>query len=358
MQITSIDWYLVNQFVHEDMVNSPEYRPEEQKWDDIPKILLVIHSNDGNFGLGETPRGVSGEALEQEANVLIGCDPLQLDLTQLPLQKKTGAIYQGLEVALYDLVGRIRNVPVCELLGGCLASEVKGSYWASRQTPQHSIRTAKAASQLGYTCLKIKAKQGDPLVERIRAMYEVAPDLQVIIDPMQRYDDLDEVIQISKDLEPFNVLCLEDPLPKDRIDWYQRLRREGPTPLALHVGSREQMEKAIDAGCFDIFNCSPSSMSTFVEMVNMAERAGIPCWRGSGADLGILDASYLHAAAAAPNCKIPSDILSTVLHVDDFIVESPRRNGDRITVPPGPGLGCTLDERAVNEYLLEKGSIH
>ncbi len=357
MQITSIDWYLVNQFVHEDMVNSPEYRPEEQKWDEIPKVVFVVHTSDGHFGLGETPRGVTPEAFQQEAQALIHCNPLQLDLTRLPLERKSGGIYQGIEVALFDLVGRIQGKPVCELLGGRRVSHVRGSYWASRQTPEHSRRTAMDAVRHGYTCLKIKAKKGDPLVERIRAMHEVAPELSVIIDPMQRYDDVDEMIEISRALEPYNVLCLEDPLPKDRLDWYQRLKQEAPTPLALHVGSVEQMKRAIEAGCIDIFNCTPSSMLTFVEMAGVAESAGAPCWHGSGADLGILDASYIHAAAAAANCRVPSDILSTVLHVDDFVVDAPSREGDRIEVPQDPGLGCTLDMDAVQKYLIEKGRV-
>lgn len=357
MRITAIDWYLVNQFVHEEMVNSPEYRAEEEKWDAIPKILVVVHTDEGVSGLGETPRGVSVDALVREAKELLGRDPLQLELAALPISAAIGGVYQAFEAALVDLVGKIRGVSACELLGGRLAERVRVSYWAGRQTPEHSVRTARAALEKGYTCLKIKAKQGDPLVERVRAMYEAAPELKIIIDPMQRYDDVDEVIRIAKALEAFNVLCLEDPLPKSNLENYQKLHRETSIPLALHVGTMAQMEQGIEAGCISIFNCSPRSMFTFVAMVNRAQQAGIPCWHGSGVDLGILDASYLHSAAAAPNCSIPSDILSTPLHLDDFIVEAPQRSGEWMSVPTGPGLGCELDMDAVNAYLIEKGRV-
>ncbi len=133
---------------------------------------------------------------------------------------------------------------------------------------------------------------------------------------------LEEMIAISRALEPYNVLCLEDPLPKERIDCYRRLHREGPIPLAMHVRSPQEALGAIKAGCIDILNCS-TAMVPFVQMAAMADAAGISCWHGAGGDLGILDLSYLHACAAVPNCTVPSDIHSDILHVDEFIVEGP-----------------------------------
>src|SRR5690606_10038593 len=122
----------------------------------------VVHTDEGVSGLGETPRGVSVDALVREAKELLGRDPLQLELAALPISAAIGGVYQAFEAALVDLVGKIRGVSACELLGGRLAERVRVSYWAGRQTPEHSVRTARAALEKGYTCLKIKAKQGDP----------------------------------------------------------------------------------------------------------------------------------------------------------------------------------------------------
>ena len=95
-----------------------------------------------------------------------------------------------------------------------------------------------------------------------------------------------------------------------------------------------------------------------VEFVRMADVAGIadkPCWHGSGVDLGILDLSYIHATAVAEGATIPHDILSTPLHLDDFVVRMPERKGERIAVPTGPGLGGELDMKAVARYLRAQG---
>jgi muconate cycloisomerase len=174
---------------------------------------------------------------------------------------------------------------------------------------------------------------------------------------MQRYDDLGEMLELSRVLGDRNVLCIEDPLPKDHLDWYRIMREEEPTPIALHLGSVKQILEALAADAADIFNCTPSSMVDFVRMVDVAGAAGKPCWHGSGVDLGVLDLAYIHSCAVADNAVIPSDILSSPLHLDDFIVDMPERNGDRIVVPTGPGLGGELDMAAVEENLIAKGEL-
>jgi muconate cycloisomerase len=339
------------------MADSPVFRDEVSGWDQMPKFLLRLLTDEGSTGLGETPRGTEREAVEMAAGTLIGLDPLALNLKELPCRELGGNVYKGFEVAMLDLVGKARGMRVCELLGGVFRDQVATSYWAGRMTPEDSRRTANDAWDQGYNCLKIKDRKDIPLIERVEAIHQEAPDLRLIIDPMQAYDDVEDMIELSRRLEPFNIVCLEDPLPKNQLDWYVRLRHEAPLAVALHLGSPGQVLEAIKADAVDIINCSPSSIVRFVQMAEMAEIAGIPCWQGSGVDLGILDLAYIHSCAAARNCTIPSDILSGLMHVDDFVVEMPTRHGELIDVPHGPGLGGELDMAAVEEFLIEKGQV-
>jgi L-alanine-DL-glutamate epimerase-like enolase superfamily enzyme len=217
------------------------------------------------------------------------------------------------------------------------------------------VAAAEAARDGGFSCLKIKIMHGMDVVGRLERMLQVAPDLHFIVDAMQRYDDLGEMLELSRRLEPLQVVCLEDPLPKAKLDWYKILREEEPTKIALHLGSTKQILEALAADAVDIFNCSPSSLLEFVRMVDVAGAAGKPCWHGSGADCGLLDLSYIHGCAVADNATIPHDILSTQLHVDDFVVDMPPRETERVSVPTGPGLGGELDMDAVSEYLVSEG---
>ena len=79
--------------------------------------------------------------------------------------------------------------------------------------------------------------------------------------------------------------------------------------------------------------------------------AGCQCWHGSGNDLGIVDTAHIHAAAAAPNCTMASDFVGSWTREDDLIVE-PIAFADGYTpTPASPGLGCALDEGALQRYV-------
>ncbi len=355
MNIDRIEWWEVDQFVHQEMVNSPEYAEVHEQWDLVPKFIIRLHAEDGHYGVGETPRGTALADLEAACRSLLGVDPLALNLRRIPLSGSAGNVYRCVETAVFDLVGRMRSMRVGELLGGYCRNEVVSSYWAGLQNPEYSPAAAVGARDGGYSCLKIKVMHGMDVVDRLQRMLEVAPDLRFIVDAMQRYDSYDEMEQLARRCADLNVLCIEDPLPKDRLDLYKKLRGETGVSVALHLGSTRAVIEALTADAADIFNCSPGSMVEFVRMVDAASTADKPCWHGSGVDLGILDLAYIHATAVADGATVPHDILSTPLHVDDFVVQMPERRGERIAVPTGPGLGGELDMSAVEKYQRNRG---
>ena len=96
-------------------------------------------------------------------------------------------------------------------------------------------------------------------------------------------------------------------------------------------------------------------MSGFVKTGYMAEVAGMQVWRGSGLDLGILDASYTHACAVVKVCTLGSDIVGNFLREDDLIAEPLVYEGSYVQVPEGPGLGVVLDEDALARYGVARG---
>jgi L-alanine-DL-glutamate epimerase-like enolase superfamily enzyme len=91
-------------------------------------------------------------------------------------------------------------------------------------------------------------------------------------------------------------------------------------------------------------------MIQFVELAATAALAGMNCWHGSEVDLGILEMSALHAAAATPNCTVPSDIFGELVREDDLIVEPIRFERAHALVPQGVGLALELDRAAVERY--------
>ncbi len=205
MKIDRIEWFEVNQFVHQEMVNSPEYAQQFERWDTLSKFLVRLNTDEGHYGVGETMRGAGRDELEVALRLVLGVDPLALNLRDIlgsasalrqggPKEERPvaadhglfGGVYNAVEVAVFDLVGRVRGMRVCELLGGCCRDDVLTSYWAGLQNPDYSVTAAAAARDNGYGCLKIKITPGMDVVARIDSMLEVAHGPMVSVPPPEQ----------------------------------------------------------------------------------------------------------------------------------------------------------------------------
>ena len=127
-----------------------------------------------------------------------------------------------------------------------------------------------------------------------------------------------------------------------------------PTQGALGSPSAPQMEVSrAKEDAVSAFNTGGNpGMASFVSNCYLAEAAGMPVWHGSGNDMGIVDASYLHSCAAAANCTIPSDILG-FLREDDMVIEPVELKDSYAIASDKPGLGVELDEAAAKKYSVK-----
>jgi muconate cycloisomerase len=82
----------------------------------------------------------------------------------------------------------------------------------------------------------------------------------------------------------------------------------------------------------------------------IADVVGRPYWHGSEVDLGVLEAVYVHLAAASPGCTLPSDIFGRRVREHDLLATPLALEGEWVRVPTGPGLGVELDHDAVQRY--------
>jgi muconate cycloisomerase len=180
----------------------------------------------------------------------------------------------------------------------------------------------------------------------------------MIFDSNQRWRDYELAAKQIRALKDgaFNILAIEDPVDRTRLEDFRRLRKFGLN-IVLHValsysmfGQRaDDALRALAADAVDGFNFN-GSMASFVRLADLAHLAGKPCWHGSGVDLGILEAGYLHAAAASPACTWPSDIFGRLVREHDLLREPIRFDGKYAVVPARPGLGVEIDETAMERY--------
>ncbi|MFH1568210.1 MAG: enolase C-terminal domain-like protein [Gemmatimonadota bacterium] len=361
MKITAVDIWTVVVPTIPGRVHSPEWVPETG-WDQVPKHLLRLRTDTELAGIGETGRGVPLDEVRAGARLLLGRDPERLSLqdvlgtrgdgTEEWLDVGRGPAYDAFEMAVFDLVGKARGVPVHALLGGAVRDRVRADYWMGHQTPEDGKRSVERALSLGFKGVKIKCRIEEPMVERLRAMREAGgPEFKVTVDPNERFHTAAQTIALARELAALgNVEVFEDPIPKSDLEGYVQIHAAIGLPVAMHLGDGPGIIRAVKAGVVDCLNLG-GSLVGYQKNAATAAAAGLRCWHGSGNDLGIIDTSYVHAAAAAPNCTMASDFVGSWTREDDLIVEPIPFVDGYVPTPMAPGLGCQLDERALPRYL-------
>jgi muconate cycloisomerase len=324
---------------------------------ELPKYIIRGRTSDGLIGIGETYRFVNLDHLRRNAKKLCGRNLFEMRLANLDLPEDRE--YDGFELLVYDMVGKSLGVPVCQLLGGACRDRVLCSMWTGRRTAADAGRKAAEGQALGFDTIKFKCNQHDDVAAWASEVgRQCGPKMQMIFDPNQRWRDFELAAKQIRALKDggFNILAIEDPVERMRLEDFHRLREFGLN-IVLHIalsysmfGQRaDDALRALHADAVDGFNFN-GSMASFVRLADLAHLASKPCWHGSGVDLGFLEAGYLHAAAASPACTWPSDIFGRLVREHDLLRESIRFDGKYAVVPTGLGLGVELDETAMERY--------
>lgn len=362
MKITRLETFTVVVPLHEGSWHStPEISIENDNWEHVhwperPIVLLRLHTDEGLIGLGEVPRGVSAETVERAAAFVVGRDLWSFNLQELPLETmwfRDPAVYEGCEMALFDLMGKALGVPVYRLFGGKFRDYVPVSRCSGRMTPADAARTAREAVEQGYQVLKMKATVEDPIMERLEAVRAAVGDnLRVNIDPNQRFYQpyrLFDLVERMERLQIRNVECFESPFNQRNLDWYALARQKLTIPIALHLESPADVFEAVKHEACDWLNLGGPLVNVY-KLAGMAEAAGVPTWHGSGVSLGISEAAFTHVCAACRSMTLTSDICGETLRVNDLIREPLQIAQGHVRVPEEPGLGVELDMEAVERY--------
>lgn len=328
------------------------------QFDEVSKLIVQLELKNGIIGWGELYRSHNWAVVDDICNILIGLDIETLTLQKLPFTFSRE--YDGFECAIWDAFAKLKDVRVVDLLGGPLKNKVKVGAWSSHRSQEDIGALALKYQNMGYDCLKFKSDLDDDVVGWCQTIAEQAPGMQVILDPNERWDYAYEAKKRIDGLSEIgNVLCLEDPLPRWKLDEYKSLRDYSSIPIVLHVslpyvlhGQRiKDSIQAIQSSAVDGFNFN-CGLSDFQRLDHIASAAELPSWHGSEIDLGILEAMYVHSAAAANSCIWPSDIFGRLIREHDLLKTPLKINAPYGHLPEGKGLGIAPDMDAINYYSI------
>lgn len=270
----------------------------------------------------------------------------------------------GIDIALWDIMGKATGKPVHKLLGGYKRTEIK-AYASSVgiDTPENMVREAARLVERGFTAIKVKLGLGvekDQLIlHAIRDAVGSEVELMVDTNCLYRYP---EAARLARYLEQLNVTWFEEPVTTEDRAGYTKLRQNSIIPLAAgegeftRYGFRELLEtNAVDIVQPDVARSGGITETKKITIVASLYNAGYSPHVGNcGA---ICAAASVHLAASAPNfvtyeCSYYPHPLRDELVVEPVGHAQDIRNG-MLPVPNQPGLGVELDERVVQKYRVE-----
>ncbi len=263
----------------------------------------------------------------------------------------------GVEMALWDLIGKREGKSLKQLFGGVRDKVEVGVSVGIQESPQKMVETVTDFVNSGYARVKIKIKPGKAVAES-QAVRNAFPNIRLQVDANSAFtmDDIDHL----KPLDDLNLLLIEQPLFEDDIWDHHKFQAKFKTPVCLDesIVSPRHARYAIEMNACKIINIKAGrlgGLSQGIQVHDLAQQNNMPVWCGGMLETGIGRASNL-ALSSMPNFILPGDVsASDRYYTRDITHERFVLNADStIDVPNKPGLGVTVDEEALSSYTLAK----
>ncbi|EMA44833.1 mandelate racemase/muconate lactonizing enzyme family protein [Halococcus saccharolyticus] len=349
----------------------------------MERVLVRVDTDEGISGWGEmrvflSPRTTETILEDGIAPWVVGHSPFETESLRRQVfieYTNVDMFFAPIEIACWDIVGKVLDKPIDELLGGRTApgltertidpnrqetSRVDVAYCLGILPPAESREHARHAHEQGYSVLKTKAgRDWREDVDRIVAMHdEVDGRLDFRLDPNQGWR-FDEAVRVAAALEDAGVYLqyMEQPIRVDAHGTLARLRQRTSQPIGPNEDTyiahnlRELIERdALDVAVLDM--TPAGGIAAVRQLAGIAEDAGVPAAHHCAFDLGIRTAAVLHAVSGIPGFTLPPD---TVYYAweDDVLTERLAVEDGSIAVPDGPGLGVEIDPAKVEEYRVD-----
>lgn len=259
----------------------------------------------------------------------------------------------GVEMALWDLLGKRAGKPLRQLLGGNRERVPVGVSVGLQESPEMLVQTVRKYVDRGYARVKIKIKPGRDVGDAA-AVRNAFPDLRLQVDANSSFTL--ESARALKPLDDLSLLLIEQPLYEDDIWDHHKLQKEFRTPICLDesIVSPRHARYALEMQACRIINIKAGrlgGLSQAVEVHDLCQPQGIPVWCGGMLETGVGRASNL-ALASLPGFTLPGDISASSRYYErDITREEFSLNTDStIDVPSNRGLGVSIDETALSSF--------
>jgi O-succinylbenzoate synthase len=327
-------------------------------------ILILKTITDEEEGWGECVAGeepdYSSEYVEAAQHVLVHhlLQPL-LARPSLTAADVAGALQRfhghrmakaSIEMAILDAELRARGESFAHHFGSVRTAVDCGVSVGIHRSIPELLATVGGYLDQGYRRVKLKIKPGWD-VEPVRAVRERFGDVLLQVDANTAYT-LADAGHLAE-LDAFNLLLIEQPLPEDQVLAHAELAKVIRTPVCLDesITSEQAAADAIQLGACSIINVKPGRVGGYLEarrIHDLCAKHDVPVWMGGMLETGLGRAGNV-AMAAMPNFKLPGDTSASSRYYHRDITEPFVLVDGRLNVPAGPGLGVNVDVAYLEE---------
>ena len=344
-------------------------------------MLIRVTTDTGLTGYAPGPahERAGREITETIGPFLIGKDPRRWSEFGFAAEVEVIKTYRAVEIALLDLVARYEGCPLSDLVGGRKRDRIKlyGSAGMYMEPEQYAAE-ARAVIEMGFPAYKMRPGMGpEKDLETIARMREaVGPDAGLMIDAHTwwRMGDksysFETVARLAHEMEKYDPLWLEEPLPPDDHDAYRRLRAQSNVKLASgeHEPDDAGFDDLIGSGAVDYVQmdilCQGGISSAQRIFEGVAERGLRFAFHSWGTAPEVLAAAQLGA------CR-PEDVVEWLEYpcyshrehpamypfplADEILSEPLSIEDGYLILPDGPGMGIDVNEAVIEKYPFTPG---
>ena len=331
-------------------------------------IIVQVRTDTEIIGIGESVPApdpyVTLAAIEMAARRLVGRDPRAINQLCLDLQYLDGwcsfpyvghGALAGVEIACWDIAGKILGAPVHDLLGGKIRSRVPIMGFVQHKGPDEIETDARAMAAQGYTTLYTKLGLGmEDDVEAVEALRRGGgPKVELRVDPNESWTP-GHAIRMAHAIAHLGVQYIEQPLRMRSIHELAVLRRRSPVPIGANQASWLNWdildivrEKAADVIMTDPWQAG--GIGNFQRAAAICETASLPMVYHSFAPLSIATRAAMTVLCSSSACIYANQ---TYHHMtaDDVVREPVQIIDGHIEVIDRPGLGVEVDHDKLARY--------
>ena len=381
MKITAVTPYVVR----------PELGALELR-DDWQWTFIVIETDSGLTGWGESsssPRKgsfLTARGIQVVQDALIGEDPANIEniwhrlyrrYTYMGSRGFPTTLLSGIDIALWDLKGKVLNQPVYELLGGKVRDEIRlyaNGWFDNCHTADEYARAAQLVVDLGHDAIKLDpflemmprhtmyldgqiSKRGEQDgYDRVSAIRQcVGSDVEILIDAHGNFNVPTAVRLADRLTLESDIGWFEEPVPPESLDALENIRRQTKAPLCTgeRLFTRWDFLPVLTRQLADYLMPDVTwtgGISELKKIANLAEIFNIPISPHNAQGPGQILAGA-HVAMHVPNFYRLEHCVSFIPGYNEFLQTPLEFNGNRLAIPNTPGLGIELDIEQVHAKL-------